>query len=370
MRVLVSGGGTGGHIYPALAIVDALREVDSSIEVLYAGTADGLEARLVPERGIRFEAIESGGLIRLSLWRKVAGVVRAARGVLQACRLIGAFRPDVVVGTGGFVSGPVLLAAILRGVPTLIQEQNAFPGSTNRWLAPFVDLVCLAFDEGRRYISPRASCLVTGNPVRRELVQLSPEAGFARLGFQPDLPLVYATAGSRGAASLTAAMAEVAARLAADTRFQLLWATGQRYHPEAVERLKQLGVDTEQTSHIRVVPFVSDAPAAFAACSLAIGRSGASTVSELAAVGRPSILVPSSHTTHNHQEYNARLLERAGGAVVIPDAGLTGDRLWRTILELLADEQGLRDMADRARAMGRPNAASEIAQAIRGLVRR
>ncbi|HEY8393955.1 MAG TPA: undecaprenyldiphospho-muramoylpentapeptide beta-N-acetylglucosaminyltransferase [Thermaerobacter sp.] len=363
MRVLLTGGGTGGHIYPALAIASELRRRVPDCELLYAGTREGLESRIVPRAGLPFVTISARGLVRKRPREMAAGMLALVRGLWQASRLIARFDPDVVVGTGGYVAAPVALAAARRGVPVLIQEQNAYPGATNRLLARWAAAVCIPFEEGRRFFPPRARIYVTGNPVRPEVLQADSEEARRRLGIPAGARVVLVTGGSRGAERINRAALELAAAVAERPDTVLLWACGERYHPQVraqlAARLRAAGAGAE-SDRVRLFPYLDDMAAAYAVADLYVGRAGATTLAEVTARGLPAVLVPSPNVAHNEQDHNARVLERAGAARVIPDAELTGRRLVETVLALLADREGLRRMASASRGLGRPGALADI----------
>lgn len=385
MRLLVAGGGTGGHIYPALSIIDAVRELEPKLEVLYAGTAAGLEADLVPRAGLPFQAISARGVMGKSPLQAVAGVLTAARGVLESLSLVRQFRPDVALGTGGYVCGPVLLAAWLHGVPVAIQEQNAFPGMTNRLLSRLADVVFAPFPPGVPHFAKARRVVLTGNPVRREVIAADRTGARQALGLSADDRLLFVFGGSRGAARIHAAMAEALPELErrpALGRLRVLYVTGRDYHDGVLQVLGSRGVafrvvtdDAEGSTAgafsngtaVAVAPYLYHNERALAAADLALVRAGAMTVAELAALGLPAVIVPSPNVANNHQECNARVLSDAGAAVLVPDAQLTGDRLLHELERLLADPGELAAMAGRGRALGRPDAAAQIAREIIGL---
>ncbi|MGE5559515.1 MAG: undecaprenyldiphospho-muramoylpentapeptide beta-N-acetylglucosaminyltransferase [Chloroflexota bacterium] len=369
MRVLITGGGTGGHINPALAIARELRERDPGLELLYVGTRVGLEADLVPRAGIEFRTITVSGVIRKSPLQAALGVLRAGKGFLEARGIIRQFRPDVVVGTGGYVSGPVMLAAAMLGVPTLLQEQNAFPGVTNRILSRWVARVALAFEEARRYVSPRSRPFVTGNPIRRDILAAEREASARELGLDPGKRTILVTGGSRGAGSFAKAVPELAAAVRQRPDLQLIWGTGKQYYDAARHELERRGI-WPLPGNIVMMPYIYRQDLAMAASDLAVVRAGALTLAELTARGLPSVIIPSPNVTHNHQVMNARVLSSAGAADVILESDLTGQRLVDRVLAIIDSPERLKQMATRSRALGKPNATSDIADAVLALVRR
>lgn len=369
MRVLITGGGTGGHINPALAIARALREREPGLELLYVGTKAGLEADLVPREGIPFATITVSGVVRKSPFEAAKGVLRASKGLFEARAIIRQFRPDAVVGTGGYVSGPVMLAASWLGVPTLLQEQNAFPGVTNRILSRVVSRVALAFDEAGQYVSRRSRPFVSGNPVRRDILVAGREASARELGLDPAKRTILVTGGSRGAGSFARAVPELVAAVAARADLQLIWGTGKQYFEQAQQGLTQRGLLPLQ-GNILLLPYIYRQDLAMAASDLAVVRAGALTLAELTARGLPSVIIPSPNVTHNHQVRNARVLSKAGAADVILEGDLTGQRLTEKVLAIIDSSERLRQMTEHSLAIGKPNAAADIAAEVLALIRR
>ncbi len=361
MRLLVSGGGTGGHIYPALAITEAVRRVRPGTDVLYVGTREGLEASIVPKAGLRFEAIPSRGMVGKGSLRAPGAIWAALRGVLAARRIIRRFRPDVIVGTGGYVSGPVGLAAFLARVPLVIHEQNVFPGVTNRWVSRWAVAVAVPFADARRYFPRSASLVVTGNPVRAAVTEMTPAAGRRVLGLPDDGLVVYLVGGSRGARVFNEAIVRAMPGWLSRPGLRAVFATGERYFEETRQGLASAGIVPSDGGNITVVPYLHRADAALAAADVVVTRAGGTTLAEVTARGLPAVIVPSPNVTHNHQDYNARVLGRAGAAVVIREAELTGEVLERAVSEILASPALREEMRRASLALGRSGAAEEIA---------
>jgi len=321
-RIVVAGGGTGGHVYPGLAIADELRRRGPDREVLFVGTAAGLESKLVPARGYRLETVRASGLVGKGLGAKLAGLGRLPLGILESGRILGRFRPRLVVGVGGYASGPVLLAAIARRIPTLIHEQNRWPGVTNRALARWVDRIAVTFDGTYGALGQRG--VVTGNPVG---------AGFARIPEWKPSPgnrrlLVFG--GSRGARALNDAMIAALPRLAAAEGIAVHHQTGPADHDRVARAYAAAGLADAQ-----VEPYIDAMPEALEAADLVVCRAGASTLAELAAAGRAAILVPFPFAAHDHQRQNARGFVEAGAARLLEQANLTGETLVEKMRELL-----------------------------------
>ncbi|MDD4400769.1 MAG: undecaprenyldiphospho-muramoylpentapeptide beta-N-acetylglucosaminyltransferase [Desulfitobacteriaceae bacterium] len=359
MRVIVTGGGTGGHIYPALAIAQGLLAREPDTQILYVGTREGMEARLVPESGLDFAGVSGKGLPR----KLGSELFRAAGNSLQAVgetrKILKRFHPDLVIGTGGYVSGPVVLTAALSGIPTLLHEQNAFPGLTNRILALFVRRVMVTFPESIEHFGVKKKVVQVGLPVRAEIGQISRAEGSRHFGFQPEKKTILVTGGSRGALTLNQAMVTVLKNLSLRPEIQLIWATGKETYQETSERLKSENIIWER-SHWRVVKYLEDIPQALACADLSIGRAGAASLAEIAVAGKASILIPYPYAAANHQEHNARSFVRAGAARLILDQDLNGEKLWKTISELLTDESLLEQMSTAAGNLAQPGALNKI----------
>ncbi len=353
MRVLFAGGGTGGHLYPGIAVADELLRRDPATVVSFVGTARGLESRAVPARGLPLDLIRSAGLKGKSFTALVRGLALLPLSALDAWRVLSSRRPDVVVGVGGYSSGPVLLLAALRGLPTLLMEQNTAPGFTNRRLARWVKGAALSYQETLQYF-PRTGS-VTGNPVRREFLQVleagddaAPEDGQVR---------VLIVGGSQGARAINDAMIG-AAPLLAGRGLTITHQTGERDLARVREGYAAAGVP------VTVDAFFHDINARMRAADVVVARAGASTLAELTVLGRASVLVPLPTAADDHQRKNARVLEAAGAAEVIEESVLTGAGLAGTLSALAADASRRRAMAGRARALGRPDAAARVADCI------
>lgn len=359
MRVIVTGGGTGGHIYPALAIAKGILAHKPDTEILYVGTREGMEARLVPEAGIAFEGVSGQGLPRkISIdTLKVGG--KSFKALWETKQILKKFKPDLVVGTGGYVSGPVVLTAALFGIPTLLHEQNALPGITNKILARFVRKVMVTFPESIAHFGVRQKVILTGLPVRPEIGTLSREKGSKCLGLRPDHLTLLVTGGSRGARSINQAMPVVLKHLESRPDIQVIWATGKATYQETLESLKAQGIQWKRNNW-RVFEYLKDMPEALASADLFVGRAGATTLAEIMVAGKPGVLVPYPFAAENHQEFNARALEKKGVSCVILDKALTGETLWAMIQELMDKPEKLKTMAQAARRLGQPDALSEI----------
>ena len=345
MRAILAGGGTGGHVIPALAIAQELQKTYDA-EVLFIGTARGIENRLVPAAGYSLHLIEVGALNRVSLATRLKTAVRLPMAIWDARRVLADFQPEVVIGVGGYASGPAMLAAILRSVPTLAFEPNVVPGFANRVVARWVSAAAVHFEETAKYFREAE---VTGVPVRKAFFDIAGKA----LSEKPTL-LVFG--GSQGAHAINQAMTQCLPELCKQAPgIHIIHQTGERDYNDALAAYQRAGASAE------VFPFINDMPAFFARADLLLCRSGASTVAEIAAAGKPAVFVPFPRAADDHQRVNAQALERAGAAVVLEETKL--DELWlvETVSALLGDPARLRRMGEAARSLSHPDAARDIA---------
>ncbi len=358
MKILIAGGGTGGHVFPGIAVAEELRANHPNVEVLFVGGRKGLEAQAVPEAGFRLRTLVTAGFARRRPWSWPWVALVNLFAFLQALWVVLMERPRAVLGTGGYVSGPVSLAARLLGVPLLLQEQNSIPGLTNRWLSRIANEVHLSFLEARRYFPRRDHLKITGNPVRAIILSGEREQGLREFRLDAHRPTLFVFGGSLGAKRINAAALDALRRLKGRVDVQCILQTGREDH-EAVRQ----AVEREQLP-ATVLPFVRSMHLAYAAADLVVCRAGAMTLAEIAVCGRPSILVPYPFAAHDHQRVNATNLADRGAAVMIEDGQLDGERLAQEIAHLLADRQALSRMSANARLFARPDAAARIARSL------
>ena len=349
LRVVIAGGGTGGHLYPGIAVARELVVRRPDARVTFAGTALGLESRVVPREGFELDVIRSAGLKGKSGAAFARGMLLMPMGAVDAWRILSARRPHVVIGVGGYSSGPVVLMAALRGVPTMLLEQNAVPGLTNRLLAPVVQAAAVAYESTAKRFGPKA--IVSGNPVRPEFARSAAVAADVRTAGPVSL-LVFG--GSQGAHAINTAMAEAARLLTTDVVAQIVHQTGDRDVELVRQAYGEAGVKAE------VEPFLYDMSTRLMAADLVICRAGATTLAELTAAGRPAILIPLPTATDDHQRKNAEALAAQGAAEVLLQADATGQRLADVIRGLAVDVARRRRMAVAARALARLDAARII----------
>ena len=352
MRVIMTGGGTGGHIYPAIAIADEIRKRDENAEILFVGAETGLERKLVPENGYEVKLITVKGFNRKHLLQNID------KGSKRAKELIKEFKPDVVIGTGGYVSAPVVKTAQKMKIPTYIHEQNAFPGVTNKMLERHVEKVFLGFAEGAEHFKHPKKHIIAGNPVRENFLRQEKGAARAQLGFAPQDFVLLAFGGSQGAGRINKAMIKVIEAFNGVAGFQICLATGSYYYQAIMNELQENGIAL--SDNIRVMEYIKDMPKYLAASDLVISRSGALTVAEVTVCGRPAIFVPSPNVTGNHQYFNAKAVSERGGAMVIEEKDLDNDRLISAILNLKNNPEILKDMSEKSKACASPDAVKII----------
>lgn len=367
MRVILSGGGTGGHIYPALTIADQIKALRPDAEITFVGTKDGLEKDIIPRYGYTLEYIDVAGFRRSLSMDTLRSGIKLLTGLHDAYNLLDKLKPDLVIGTGGYVCGPIVFLAALKGIPTCIQEQNAMPGVTNKILARYVKKVFLGYSEAEKYFGGSSKKIFTGNPIRSEIMQTKRKDAVADLGLDPAKKTILVSGGSRGARSINNAMQYVERELSGRADVQVLHATGEvNYEYYVAEMKKQCQLE----DNIFIRPYLHNMPIALAAADLAIFRAGAIGLAELTARGVPAILVPYPYATANHQEFNAKAVEAAGAARVILDKELTGETLLEEIEKLLISDNQLQVMQKAAKSLGRPDAAAEIAQQALNLLKK
>ncbi len=356
MKILLAGGGTGGHLFPAVALAEQLLSETSDAEVLFVGTSRGIESRVIPQRGWPLRTIDISGFVGTGWRRKFLLLPKLVRSLRQSLQILNEFQPQVVVGVGGYASGPLLAAARIKRYPILIHEQNAQPGLTNRLLGRWVDRICISFPRSAKSF-PAGRTVFTGNPVRQSISECRP------LPLGPPHLLVFG--GSRGARAINDAMVAALAHLEG-LRERL---TGEHQAGEEdLERVREgyrrAGWDPEF-----VVPFIDDMAAAYDRAHLVLCRAGATTIAELAACGRPALMIPYPYAAADHQSTNAAALARRGAAMQLPQQELTPEKLGHLLKEVLADRDLLVSMAGAAHALGRRDAAAAILKECRSIAR-
>ncbi|MCR8702597.1 undecaprenyldiphospho-muramoylpentapeptide beta-N-acetylglucosaminyltransferase [Weissella cibaria] len=365
MRIVVSGGGTGGHIYPALATVKQLKKQDPSTEVLYIGGERGLEKTIVPDAGFDFKALAVQGFKRSLSVDNFKTIYLFLSATRKAKQMLLDFKPDVVVGTGGYVSGPVLYAAQQLQIPTVIHEQNSVVGVTNKFLARKVTKVGVAFPAAIPAFKPGLATVV-GNPRAQEVVDGEGSFNWADLNLSATVPTVLIFGGSQGALKLNKAMVAALPKFA-DRPYQVIFVTGGKRFDEVQADMQAAGVTA--AANVEVVPYIGNMPQLMPAVDLVVGRAGATSLAEQTALGKPMILIPSPYVTNDHQTKNARSLVEAGAAEMITEESLTGTTLFGTIDQLMTNQGERQAMATAATTLGVPDAADQFIQLIKSVIK-
>ncbi|MCP4314090.1 MAG: undecaprenyldiphospho-muramoylpentapeptide beta-N-acetylglucosaminyltransferase [Bacteroidetes bacterium] len=361
-RILIGGGGTGGHVFPAIAIADALKEMHPGAEFLFVGARGRLEMEKVPEAGYAIEGLPVAGFQRRLTLKNISFFQKLATSMLKSRRIVRHFNPDVAVGVGGYASGPILKAAARRGIPILIQEQNSYAGVTNRLLARSARTICVAYEGMERYF-PAGKIHLTGNPIRQHLVKPSSErtADLKEFGLQDGRKTCMVVGGSLGARTLNRSLLGGLEKLGRGD-LQLIWQCGKNSFNEIEEQVARSGL-----KNVRVLPFISRMDRAYGAADVIVSRAGAISISELCVIGKPVILVPSPNVAEDHQTKNAEALSGQNAAVMIPDqeaeAGLVD-----AMLELLGDDGRQQELSENIKQLGITNAAERIAAEVTKLM--
>ncbi|WP_236785664.1 undecaprenyldiphospho-muramoylpentapeptide beta-N-acetylglucosaminyltransferase [Anaerococcus ihuae] len=359
MKVIVSGGGTGGHIYPAIAMCQKLEEEIENLEILYVGLDDGPEKRIVKKYGYQFKAIEAMGLPRKISKRLFKSLFTNFKGFNEAKKIIKEFKPDLVIGTGGYVCAPILYQASRKHVKTLIHESNSFPGVTTRFLSNKVDLVCISFEEAKKHLKNQDNVYITGNPVRTSFNTTYSQEDLKKLGIKKDRPVVFSFGGSNGSKILNEAVSKMSDFM--DGKFYLLHQTGLKNYDDFIK-------NTKENQYIKAFSYIDNIDLFYAVSDLVIASSGAMSLSEISNLKKASILIPKAYTTENHQEYNARSYLDKGACSMILEKELNGKILYDNILNIVEDKEKLKDMGEKASLLQNPHASDDIFNLIKKLM--
>lgn len=362
LRVIVSGGGTGGHIFPAVAIANAIKESYPKAEILFVGAKGKMEMEKVPKAGYPIQGLWISGIQRKLSLQNLLFPIKLLVSLFQAYKIAKRFKPDLAVGVGGFAAGPLLKVATMMKVPSLIHESNSYPGITNKLLGKSVQKVCVAFD-GMEKFFPKEKLVITGNPVRREILDSNDQRaeGYAFFNLDPAKKTLLIIGGSQGARSINHAIAGSLKEIA-DTGIQVLWQTGKSFVSSAKTKIEDL-----DTSSIQAHDFIYDMSKAYAVADLVVSRSGAMSVSEIALVGKPSILVPFPYAAEDHQTKNARALVNNEAAILVPDGKVSSD-IAEAISSTISDERKLAEMGAKAQELGITNATELVMEQVNVLV--
>ena len=370
-RILLTAGGTGGHVNPALAVAGEIRKQYPDAQILFVGTSDRIETKIVPAAGFELCTIEMSGFQRKpsfeNLKKNIKTVIRVLKSSSAVNKILDDFKPDIVVGFGGYVSGPVVRCAAKRGIKTAIHEQNAYPGVTNKALAKIVDKVMLTVKDAEKNMEPKNPITVTGLPVRGEIIEADRDESRKKMGLD-DRPLILSMGGSLGANAINMAMLDLITKLGDSKKCHFLHATGQ-YGLWFGGRLEENGIDYKNNSDIEIREYINDMDVCMSAADLIICRSGASSLSEIQATGKASVLIPSPNVAENHQYHNAMALVNEGAALMIEEKDLKGEKLFETVNALLENPNKLKEIGSNAKRMAILDSTQRILDVILSLVK-
>ena len=360
LRVIISGGGTGGHIFPAISIANAVKELRPDAQILFVGAEGRMEMQRVPNAGYEIVGLPVSGFDRKHLWKNINVLVRLMRSQWKARSIIKKFRPQVAVGVGGYASGPTLKVAGLMGIPTLIQEQNSYAGVTNKLLAKRAQKICVAYPDMERFF-PAEKIVLTGNPVRQNLcsANISKQDALRNFHLQADKKTILLLGGSLGARTINTTMLAALPEIKAQTGVQFIWQTGKYYYEEVARAVKESG----DAPNLYVTDFIGDMASAYAAADLVISRAGAGSISEFCLLRKPVILVPSPNVAEDHQTKNAMALVQRQAALCVKDCDAK-DRLIKTALETVNNPQTLNELSNHIARLALPDSARQIAQEV------
>lgn len=358
MKVLITGGGTGGHVYPAISIADEIKKRYKDVDILFIGTEKGLESDVVPKAGYKFKPITVKGFRRKISIDTIKTFSAMIKGFFQAKKILKEFKPDIIVGTGGYVVGPVMLQGFFMGIKTIVHEQNAIPGITVKILSKFVNLVLLSYEESEEYFKKKNNLILTGNPVRKEFSLLDKSKCRKDINIGEDIKFIFSVGGSGGAKGLNDAAINLIKKYNNSEKISMIHVTGKLYYDKFNLQLENENIVLG--NNIQVLKYAYDIPKYMKAADIMISRAGALILSEIAIVGIPSVLIPSPNVAHNHQEYNARVFEKKGAAIMIAEKDLKEDSLFRIIEEHIYLNEHLEMMSKNAKKLGILKACENI----------
>lgn len=365
MRVIITGGGTGGHIYPALSIADELRHRDPTVEILFVGTERGLESKVVPKAGYDFRTIRVDYLKKKITLENIKRANQVLKGLGDANKVINEFVPDIIIGTGGYVCGPVVLMGNLKGVKTIIHEQNAIPGKTIKLLSVFVDKIFTSFEESHKYFRKKTKLVYSGNPVRKEFSSFEKFNSREAIKIEPERKVIFSVGGSGGAQKVNEAMLDLFKdHDLGDVEFHHV--TGARYYEKFKSEVEAL---SQKNTNVHIHEYLDNIGLYMSASDMMISRSGALTLTEIAAMGVPAILIPSPNVAHNHQEVNAKVFEAKGAAVLLRESELNTGVLKRTVNNVIANKALLLSMSGHSKGLSKMDATDIICDEIEILIK-
>lgn len=370
MKVIIAAAQTGGHINPGIAIANKIKKENKNARIMFIGTTRGLENDLVPRAGYELKTIEAHGINRKISIENIKNMFKTLRGFSEAKKIVKEFKPDIVIGTGGFICGPVLMAAKKYKIPTIVHESNAFPGVATKVLSKKVDTVLVGFEDAKSRLPNAKKVVVTGTPTKIKKVNLSKsqkEKMIDELGLNKELPIVLVFGGSQGAKSINSSLIDII-KNKTNSNYQIIWASGPKQYDVIKDDLKKLKIDINKVKNVKILPYIYNMEEMMNLADIIISRSGAMTITEIAITGKPAIFIPFPFATENHQEYNARVLVNEGAAKLILDKDLNANILSDTLNEMINDKNKLLEMGKNAEKVAINNVEDKIYDEIKKLV--
>ena len=371
MKVIIAAAQTGGHINPGIAIANKIKKENKNARIMFIGTTRGLENDLVPRAGFDLKTIEAYGINRKISITNIKNMFKTLKGLGEAKKIVKEYKPDIVIGTGGFICGPVLMAAKKYKIPTVLHESNAFPGVAVKLLSKKVDTILLGFEDAKKRLPNAKKIVITGTPTKIKKVQISQlqkEKMIEELGLKKDLPIVLVFGGSQGAQSINSTLIDII-KGSENKNYQIIWASGPKQYDIIKEKLKENKIDINKIEKVKILPYIYNMEEMMNLVDVVISRSGAMTITEVAVTGKPAIFIPFPFATENHQEYNAKVLENVGAAKIILDKDLNKETLSNALNEILKDKNKLAQMSKNAEKVAISDVEDKIYNEIKKLLK-
>ncbi len=362
MKVIIAAAGTGGHINPGIAIANKIKKEDKNSQIIFVGTTRGLENDLVPRAGYELKTIEAYGILRKISIQNFKNIFKTINGYKEAKKIVKDFKPDVVIGTGGYICGPVITAAKKYNIPTYLHESNAFPGIAIKMLSKKVNKVFVGFDDAKKRLPRAKKIITTGTPTKIkgiELTDIAKDEIKKKEGLKLDLPIVLVFGGSQGAKSINNTLIDIIQKRS-NKNFQIMWAAGPVQYDIIKDELKKADIDIEKIENVKIVPYIYNMEEIMNISDVVIARSGAMTITEIAIVGKPAIFIPYPLATENHQEYNAKVLEKVGAAKIILDKDLNSSILLENLESIISNKEKMLEMGNNAKKIAIQNVEDKI----------
>ena len=370
MKVIIAAAGTGGHINPGLAIANKIKEKEKNSDFIFIGTNRGLENDLVPRAGYKLKTINAYGIERKINIKNFKKLYATYKSIGEAKKILEEFKPDVVIGTGGYICVPVVIAAKKLNIPVVLHESNAFPGIAVKLFNKKADRILVGFEDAKKRLEDLNNVVITGNPIKIKRLDLSENQKNkikSSLGLNNDKTIVLVFGGSQGAQSINRSLIEIIVNKK-NKNYQIMWAAGPKQYDTIKSKLKEVNVDIDNIENVKIVPYIYNMEEVMNVCDLVVSRSGAMTITEVATVGKPAIFIPFPLATENHQEYNARVLEKVGAAQIILDKDLNSEILGNTIKRMIQNKEKLRQMGENAKRIAIPDVENKIYEEIKKVV--